>query len=135
MKIFTQNGVIASVVIVPREFQPVPGAVDSLEVVSHEIQEVLEESGLHFIPPLMLNVCFADAFCGKRLCFLFAETRHASLWDRLTKKGDAYGILPVLLSAKELIMLYGLVYPGKKPDEELISTILSDQMEVFSAVE
>lgn len=51
MKIYSSNGLIENIAIVPREFHSIDTNGDSLEIVSTAIERALKEAGLDFCPP------------------------------------------------------------------------------------
>lgn len=105
MKIYNANTMLASIVIVPREFKPIEG-IEALEIVSGEIEEAVREAG-DFVGSLVLHTPFKEGLG----CFIAAQTRKEGLLDKLVQREDLYGILPVDLQYDELCMLYTVLYP------------------------
>ena len=125
MKIYSSNGLIGNIAIVPREFHSIDTNGDSLEIVSTAIERALKEAGLDFCPPLLLLTPFYEK--GNRCFFIAAQTRRRRLTDFLISHEDLLGLLPIELSEKELVMLYSLQYPDKAPDMEVVAAVLAGQ--------
>ena len=65
---------------------------------------------------------------GERSCFfIVAQTRRRTLADWFIQKEDLYGILPVELTEKELVMLYSVLYPEREPDMKAVNAVLTGQ--------
>lgn len=125
MKIYNADTMLASIVIVPREFKPIEG-IEALEIVSSEIEEAALEAG-DFVGSLVLHTPFKDAMP----CFIVAQTRKAGLLDKLIQRDDLYGLLPVELTEAELCMLYSVLHPRQAVDTDAVHAVLLAQAELM----
>ena len=127
MKIYDAHGELANIVVVPREFETIGDTRELLTIHSGEIEETLQNVGLSYVPPLMLLTTFYPE-PGERSCFfIVAQTRRRTLADWFIQKEDLYGILPVELTEKELVMLYSVLYPEREPDMKAVNAVLTGQ--------
>lgn len=126
MKIYSGNGLIEHIAIVPRDFRAVGANQNFLEITSTAIKGILEEAGLDFCPPLLLLTPFYEEE-GHRCFFIAAQTRRRGLTDFFIRREDLLGMLPVELSEKELVMLYSLQYPDKALDMGAVAAVLAGQ--------
>lgn len=124
MKIYDANTMLASIVIVPREFKPVND--EALEIVSGEIEEAVREAG-NFVGSLVLHTPFKDAMP----CFIAAQTRKAGLLDKLIQREDLFGLLFVELTEAELCMLYSVLHPRQEVDLDAVHAVLLAQAELL----
>ena len=92
------------------------------------IEEVLQDAEMDYYGPLVLHTPFhgEEAFC-----YIVTRTRRYRLSDLFKQSEDLYGILPVLLTEKELLMLYVLLYPKQDPDMDAVNNILTNQSEAL----
>lgn len=109
MRIYYANKEYKYIAIVPRDFEPVNE--EALKIVSSEIEEAAREAG-DFIGSLVLHTPFKDGLG----CFIAAQTRKEGLLDKLIRRDDLFGILPVELQFDELCMLYTVLHPREEVD-------------------
>ena len=127
MKIYDEHREFANIVIVPREFQPVSNTKELLTIHSGEIEETLQNAGLSYVPPLMLLTPFYPEPEERPVFCIAVQTRRRTPSDWFIQKENLYGLLPVELTEKELVMLYSVLYPKKTPDMEAVNAVLAGQ--------
>lgn len=128
MDIYSSIGPMAHIVTVPREFHPVSTDPEFFTIDSGDIEDALQGAGLDCYGPLVLHT----PFHGEEVfCYIATRTRRYRLSDLFKQSEDLYGILPVLLTEKELLMLYALLYPKQDPDMEAVNAILVNQSEAL----
>lgn len=128
MDIYSSTGPMAHIVTVPREFHAVSTDPEMFTIHSSDIEEALQNAEMDYYGPLVLHTPFhgEEAFC-----YIATRTRRYRLSDLFRQSEDLYGILPVLLTEKELLMLYALLYPKQAPDMEAVNNILVNQSETL----
>lgn len=128
MDIYSSIGPMAHIVTVPREFHAVSTDPEMFTIDSSDVEEALQDAEMNYYGPLVLHTPFhgEEAFC-----YIATRTRRYRLSDLFRQSEDLYGILPVLLTEKELVMLYALLYPKTAPDMEAVNNILVNQSEAL----
>lgn len=127
MKIYDAHGELANIVVVLREFETIGDTRELLTIHSGEIEETLQSAGLSYVGSLMLLTTFYPE-PGERPCFfIVAQTRRRTPSDWFIQKEDFYGLLPVELTEKELVMLYSVLYPEREPDMKAVNAALRGQ--------
>ena len=128
MDIYSSIGPMAHIVTVPREFHVISTDPEMFTINSSDVEEALQNTGMDYYGPLILHTPFHSE---EAFCYIATRTRRYRLSDLFRRSDDLYGILPVLLTEKELLMLYTLLYPKKDPDMEAVKNILAEQSEAL----
>ena len=123
MDIYSSIGPMAHIVTVPREFHAVSTDPEMFTIDSSDVEEALQDAEMNYYGPLVLHT----PFHGEEA----TRTRRYRLSDLFRWSEDLYGILPVLLTEKELLVLYSLLYPKQAPDMEAVNAILVRQSEAL----
>lgn len=128
MDIYSSIGPMAHIVTVPREFHAVSTDPEMFTIDSSDVEEALQDAEMNYYGSLVLHTPFhgEEAFC-----YIATRTRRYRLSDLFRWSEDLYGILPVLLTEKELLVLYSLLYPKQAPDMEAVNAILVRQSEAL----
>lgn len=124
MDIYSSIGSMAHIVTVPREFHAISTDPEMFTIDSSDVEEALQNAEMDYYGPLVLHTPFHS---DEAFCYIATRTRRYRLSDLFKRSDDLYGILPVLLTEKELFMLYSLLYPKKDPDMEAVNNILAGQ--------